>query len=293
MRRFPLLLFICCLSALTSCRTRPVPEAYGVYAETEKGLTRLGGQKITLRGNILKQIGGVEGPTGFDCERLKAFVVYEKALNVGAIQVARLEFSGKTELPAGPFGVIAADMRIWVPVARVEVVVKPVEGKTDMYFVEPQKALEKGFYALYFYSFDEWPSVTLAYDVVVGKAGDFPSYRARREQNQKSFRGEAERLLANVNRIFNEKAYGSLTEVYRPNGEVLAGEQFQKFADGMRTLQASAGSIVSSRIISVEVSESADSGRIALETRYERSGVQREQMRIQRIGGTFFVTSLD
>jgi hypothetical protein len=292
MRRFSVLLFICCLSTLISCGTRSVPEAYGIYAQSQKGLTRLEGQKITLKGNILKQIGGIEGPSGFECQRLKAFVVYEKGVSVDAIKVARLEFSGKAELPAGPFGTIAADMRIWVPVAQVDFVVKPVNGKTDMYFIEPQRALEKGFYALYFNSFDEWPSVTLAYDVVVGKAGDFPSYSAAREQDRKVFRGEAERLLAAVNRIFNGKDYASLTEVYRPNGRVLAGEEFQKLADGMRTLQATAGEIVSSQIVAVEVSENADSGRIELQTSYERGGVQREQMRIQKFGERFFITSL-
>ena len=293
MTRDFLVLVVSLCFALFSCSTRPVPDGYGMYVESEKGLTPLMGQTIVLKGNILKAIGGIEGPSGFECERLKTFVVHQQGVQVNLIKVSQLKFLGGANLPAGPFGSIKADMQFWVPNAPIDCTVKPVEGKKDMYYVQPTQPLATGLYALYFYSFDEMPPVTLAYDVVVGKKSDFPSYSTKREQDRGLVRREAERLLSAMNRIFNVREFGSLSEVYQPDGRPLSGEQLDKFKDGMRTLRRTAGAIVTSRIVTVHAAETAASGVIELDTNYETSGVQRERMRIQKVGEKFFITSLE
>jgi hypothetical protein len=163
-----------------------------------------------------------------------------------------------------------------------------------MLYVMPSEPLDNGLYALYFDSFGDLsaPTQNIAYDIVVGNLSDFPSYAAKVAQTKQEMRSRADKLLAVMNHIFNEKDYARLREVYRPNGSELSGDELKAFTEGMQTWRSTAGSIESSKIVGEQISESGEAGTFELETTYEKSGIQREELQVKKFADGFFVTFL-
>ncbi|MGD0511373.1 MAG: hypothetical protein ABSA33_06060, partial [Candidatus Micrarchaeaceae archaeon] len=188
----------------------------------------------------------------------------------------------------------AVDINLWVPSKIIDTAVRPVAGHTDMFYVTPSQPLSNGLYVLYFYSFGSIgdPSANTAYDVVVGDAKDYPSYATRISQEQHEIRVKAEALLAAMNQVFNQEDLPALKDVYRPNGTALGGDELKTYADGMRTWRETAGKVEASKIVSEKYLDNGELGVFELETTYEKSGVQHEELRVRRFNNDFFVISL-
>jgi hypothetical protein len=286
------LLFSVVICGLVSCG-RTLPKSYGIYAESESGLERLPGQQIVLRGSLFSAVGGIEGPSGIHCKELKSFVVFKQDVKADSIKLTRVDF--KSEMTVRDmFAARAIDVKLWIPSTPINIDIKPVDGHPDMLYVMPSAPLGNGLYVLYFNSFGDLsaPTQNIAYDIVVGNLSDFPSYAAKVAQAKQEIRPQADKLLAAMNHIFNEKDYVRLREVYRPNGSELSGNELKSFTDGMQTWRNTAGSIESSKIVSEEISESGEAGTFDLDTTYEKSGMQREELQIRKFPEGFFVTSL-
>jgi hypothetical protein len=277
---------------LVSCGPS-LPKNYGVYAVGNQGLVQLSGQQVMLRGSLLNAIGGIEGPSGPQCRKLDSFIVFKQDMKADSIKVARVEFQSQVTV-RDIFAARTVDVNLWVPSKTIDMGVKPVEGHTDMFYVTPSLPLNNGLYVLYFNSFGSIgdPSANTAYDVVVGDAKDYPSYATRIGQEQHEMRVKAEALLATMNQVFNQEDFPALKDIYRPNGIALSGDELRAFTDGMRTWKETSGKVESSKIVSEKFLDNGDLGAFELETAYEKSGVQREELQIRKFGNEFFVTSL-
>ena len=74
---FSFLLLVSGLLPMFGCG-KSLPDAYGVYADTNHGQILLQGQGVHVVGNMLRPIPGLSGPSGPECGSVKEFVVYEK-----------------------------------------------------------------------------------------------------------------------------------------------------------------------------------------------------------------------
>ena len=101
---------------LVGCR-RPLPEAYGVYADTNRGQLLLQGQVTRVVGNMLRPIPGLNGPSGMECGSLKDFIVYKKDVQPDSIGLTRLDFVREANIP-GFFGVTRGKINLWLPKNR-------------------------------------------------------------------------------------------------------------------------------------------------------------------------------
>jgi len=277
---------------LVSCGPS-LPKNYGVYAVGNQGLVQLSGQRITLRGSMLNAVGGIDGPSGPQCRKLDYFIVFKQDLKADSIKVARVEFQSQMTV-RDIFAARAVDINLWVPSKIIDTGIKPVEGHADMFYVTPSQPLGNGLYVVYFNSFGSIgdPSENIAYDVVIGDAKDYPSYAARISQEQHEMSAKAAALLASMNRVFNQEDFPALKDIYRPNGIALSGDELRAFTDGMRTWKETSGKVESSKIVSEKFLDNGDLGVFGLETTYEKSGVQHEELQVRRFNNDFFVISL-
>ena len=270
-----------------------LPKNYGVYAVGNQGLVQLTGQQVTLRGSILNAIGGIEGPSGPQCKKLDSFIVFKQDMKADSIKVTRVEFQGQIQV-RDIFAARAVDINLWVPSKIIDTAIKPVAGHTDMFYVMPSQPLSNGLYVLYFDSFGSIgnPSENIAYDVVIGDAKDYPSYATRISQEQHEMSAKAGALLASMNQVFNQEDFPALKDIYRPNGIALSGDELRAFTDGMRTWKETSGKVELSKIVSEKFLDNGDLGVFELETTYEKSGVQQEELQVRRFNNGFFVISL-
>jgi hypothetical protein len=280
-----------CLSvlafALVACR-QSLPEAYGIYANTNRGRLPLQGESVAIAGNILNPIPGLQGPSGTECSSLRDFIVYQKDVEPEHVGLARLEFFPETQITAF-LAPTRVRVNLWLPKETLQVDVKPVEARRDMYFIAPRKPLDKGFYALYIGSFGgAFGTENRVYDLVVGSIKDFPSYQARLEQ----LRNDAGRVIGHMNQLLNEAAYSQLGDVYRPGGSILSGEDLQTFISGNKTWLGSSGKILRSDVTGVSLSDDGRNVQCAVKTTYEKIGPRQEAMTLEKIGEQYFVTQI-
>ena len=272
--------------------SKPLPDAYGIYADTNGGQTLLAAQNVRVAGTMLNPIPGLVGPSGFECSSLEDFVVYKKDVSPDAVHLVRLNFVSDVQIH-GIFGSNQSRINLWLPKDRIEVDVKPVEEKRDMYIVAPREPLDNGFYALYIGSFGgEMVMGGQVFDVVVGSAADYPSYAAAAKSRETQLRSDASALLTKMNDLLDKKDYSHLEDVYRPEGSKLSGTSLQTFIDGNQTWISSTGRILSSEIVSVFPSDDGQSARCSVKTTYEKAGVQEESLTIRKIGDQYFITEL-
>jgi len=92
--------------------------------------------------------------------------------------------------------------------------------------------------------------------------------------------------------VFNQEDFPALKDIYRPNGIALSGDELRAFTDGMRTWKETSGKVESSKIVSEKFLDNGDLGVFGLETTYEKSGVQHEELQVRRFNNDFFVISL-
>lgn len=270
-----------------SCH-RSSPEAYGIYADTDHGRLSLQGQTVSIVGNVLNPVAGIAGPSGAECSSLKQFIVYEKDVPPTAIGLVRLDFAFGKQIP-GFVGSTRVDVKLWLPTEVVEVEIKPIEERRDMYLIAPKKELGKGFYALYIGSFGAlFESQKRVYDITVGAAKEFPSYQAQLEQ----LKSTAATLIAKTNRVLNAKSYEQLGDVYRPDGKLLAGEDLLQFVKGSQTWLSSAGKILKSEVAAVAPSAGGDSIQCSVTTTYEKIGAQQEMVTVKKLDGQYFITQI-
>lgn len=279
------------LLSLLGCG-RSLPEAYGIYADTNHGMLRLKGQGARLAGNMMSYYAGLTGPSGVECDSLRDLIVYEKDVNPNSITVAKLQFL-KDGRVSTLFSSSQVSVNLWVPSnAQVEVDVKPVEQRRDMYIVTPRTQLDRGFYALYMGRFGGGGgSEGGVFDFVVGSASEFPSYATALTTRREEVKKSAVAVLDRMNEMLNARDYRHLDDVYRPDGRTLSGAELQAFAAGNQTWLSTAGRIIKSELISVTPADN-DSARCSVKTTYEKTGPQEESVTIRRIGSQYVVTEL-
>jgi hypothetical protein len=277
---------------VTGCRAH-MPDAYGIYADTNHGQISLPGQPIVGAGNFMSAYFGVRGPSGPECRSLEDFIVYKKDVDPEALGLSKLDF-----LREGPVaGFLGAQQKIhvnlWVPESHaIEVDVKPVEDHRDMYIVKPRQKLDRGFYVLHVGPFrGDISTEVRVFDIVVGSASDYPSYETQVKKDENDFQINAGSLLAKMNQLLNRGDYQHIQDVYRPDGNILSGSDLRSFVAGNQTWLSDSGKIVKSEITSVKLINENEA-RCSVVTTYEKAGVQQESMTIRRIGGQFFITDL-
>jgi hypothetical protein len=291
MKQSCLTVWLILLLLLTGCG-KSLPENFGVYADTNHGLIELKGARATLRGNLFSAYGGLEGPSGAECDKLERFIVYKEGVGSDDIRVAELGFqrAGKVDAILTKQSI---DLNLWVPQNAVSVAIKPVKDRPSMYVVEPRAPLQKGFYALYFRDFGSpMEGGSAVYDIAVGKAMDFPSYRDALKTKSDKLKEEASRLLGSLNDIYKSEDFSQLESVYRPSGQVLSGAELQEFVSGTRTWREASGGIVNSRITGQQILDGGNRGVFELVTTYAKAGVQKESIEVRQIGDRYFITAL-
>jgi hypothetical protein len=273
---------------------KSLPDAYGVYANTNHGQLVLAGQPIRSVGNLMSSYFGVAGPSGPECSSVKEFIVYKKDIDPNSLRVVRLQFL-RDGAVAGIFGLGQSNVSInlWVPNRdHVDVEVKPVQGKQDMYLVKPRSPLEKGFYALTTGQFQgDIGSEVRVYDLVIGSVNDFPSYASALATLQDEVKKNGPQLLDKLNQLLNQGDYQHLGDVYRPDGRMLSGVELQTFVAGNQTWLSTAGKVLKSDLITVAPIDE-NSARCTVRTTYEKAGAQDESVTVRKIGGQYFVTEV-
>ncbi|GEM_PF-4615673 len=271
---------------------KSLPEAYGIYADTDRGQFLLKRQDLQTAGNIMSFFAGLTSPSGTECGSLKQFIVYEKDVSPDSVGLVQLQFLKEGNVSA-IFGSQHTTVNLYVPNRdRIDIDIKPVEQRRDMYLISPRQPLPKGFYALYLGKFGvEIGTQSRVYDLVVGSVKDFPSAAAAVQAKQNTIKEAAPALLEKMNSMLNRGSYEHLQDVYRPEGTILAGSELQTFVSGNQTWLGNAGKILKSEIMDVTpLGES--SAKCRVRTTYEKAGAQEESVTIAKIGDHYFVTGL-
>lgn len=271
---------------------RSLPEAYGIYIDTNHGRVQLRGHGVQLAGNMMSYFSGLTGPSGAECDSLKEIVVYQKNIEPGSVHLAKLQFL-KTGRVSQIFGTSLITVNLWVPNQdQVELDIRPVEQRRDMYILKPRQGLENGFYAISVGRFGgEMGSPGQVYDFVVGSAKDFPSYVAALTNRKDEAKKSAPALLDKLNRMLNRAEYEHLGDVYRPGGRALSGDALDNFVKGNQTWLSTSGKVVKSEVIAV-VPIDENNARCTVRTTYEKTGAQQESVTIGKIEGRYFVTDM-
>jgi hypothetical protein len=163
------------LLAILGCGKK-LPDAYGVYADTNHGQIVLPGQATRVAGTLLSPMPGLDGPSGPECSSLNDLIVYQKDVPPEAFGIVKLQFAGNADIPSIFGAPVHTRINLWMPKDRVEFDVKPMDKRPDMYVVSPRTPLAKGFYALYIGSFGgDMGMGGRVYDIAVGSVSDFPS----------------------------------------------------------------------------------------------------------------------
>lgn len=282
---------------LISCGklTEKLPENYGIYANTDKGLTALSGQKVHVKGNLLEAISGLKGASGAECASLSNFIVFEKDINPKHIRLSSLEFkeSGSVQ---NLFGRDSVEVNLWTRARNIDFDVSPIEGKKDMYRITPKEKLNEGFYALHFGGLENMSMLEASlgnnvYDIVIGNKSRYLSKEEMKRNDDERLKAEAGKLLQAMNGFFNNKEYGKIKDIYRPDGRVMINEEWQEFAKGFATWLGEAGAIKESSILSTEVN--GEEGIFSVQTIYEKKGAQTERLIVRKMGEGYFITSLE
>lgn len=271
---------------------KSLPDAYGIYANTNHGRLQLSGQVVQRAGNIMSYYPGLIGPSGQECTSLSELIVYEKDVSPTSIGVVKLQFVKQASI-SNIFSATTVTVNLWVPTKdQVEVDVKPVERRQDMYILTPRHRLDNGFYAVYIGPFGgDLGTQNRVYDFVVGSAKDFPSYVSALNSRQDEVRKNAPALLDKMNQLLNQGDYQHLADVYRPDGRILEGAELQTFVTGNQTWLSTSGKVLKSELITVSPIDE-NSARCAVRTTYEKTGVQEESVTVRKIGGQYFVTEM-
>jgi hypothetical protein len=263
------------------------PDAYGVYADTDHGRMALAGQEVRVAGNVMHSFPGLIGPSGMECKSLNEFIVYKKGIDPDSIRLTRLQFVHQL-MVRQILGLDWMKVNLWMSNQRVDLDIKAVEERRDIYIVVPRKKLDRGFYELHMGEFGAGP----AYDLVVGSAADFPSYEAAISAWEAEFRKKSSALLLRLNLMLNQNDYTNLQDVYRPDGKILNNTELQEFENGSREWLDHSGRIVKSDILGITVSENGQSAQLDVTTTYEKAGLQQESVTIKKIGNEYFVVAI-
>jgi hypothetical protein len=266
---------------------KPLPAAYGIYANTDHGQITLKQQQPRSIGNMFSSTSGLTGPSGPECDALKSFIIYQKDVEPSRVGLERLSFVQSGQI-SNLLSVTQVRINLWQPVEHIDMEIRPVEERRDMYTFVPRTPLPKGFYSLHVGSFYGGQ----VYDIVVGSAKDFPSYADAQAKRGEEAKKAARSLLAQLNDLLNRGDYSRLQEVYRPSGRALSNEELKEFAEKNQTWLGNAGKILNSEVTAVTVLDGSNSGRCSVKTTYEKAGAQGELVTIAKIGDRYFITEI-
>lgn len=277
------------LTATIGC-SRSYPDAYGIYADTDRGQLSLHARRMQIAGNMMSMdyFAGMNAPEGPECSSAKDFIVYKRDIDLSSLRLVKMAFVTEGRLRA-----TTVRVNLWVPdFNAIEFDVKPVEEHRDMYVVVAKKPLDRGFYGLCVGRCDgNMGAESNLYDLVIGRSSDFPSYAMAAKNRDAEVRENAAALLTKLNDILNHGDYQHLQDVYRPDGSILAGPDLQSFASGSQTWLTNAGQILKSDITAVSLIDDQDA-HCVVKTTYQKMGVQEESITVRKIGNRYFVIAM-
>jgi hypothetical protein len=286
----PLSLVIVVLTVL-GCGKK-LPDSYGIYADTNHGQLLLPGQKVKRVGDFLASASGLDGPSGAECRSLKDFIVYGKDASPDSIHLVRLEFARDATVPVIFGASVQTRANLWLPNRHIDVEVRPVEARPDMYIVAPRTPLDKGFYALYMESAGGGLGTDgRVYDIAIGSINDFPSSSMTAKAQEEEIKANTNSLLGKLNQITEQNDYRHLDDVYRPHGQILSGSELQKYVDGNQVWLNSAGKVLSSEITGVSLVRE-DRAEVVVKTLYAKLGFRQEVVAIEKIDGRYFIAEI-
>ena len=169
-----------CSSDKTSNAPAPpkeqLPEAYGVYANTDKGLFRLPGQPIVIKYNewLVWRCAGLENLSNVKSKSVSDFIIYDKEIIIRNLTLSKLEL--KKDMTLRQMGCMRSDTmqiknaNLWSAAQNIDFDVIPIEEKRDMYRLKPTDKISSGIYAIIYgdmnscgLSFDD----PKAYDITI------------------------------------------------------------------------------------------------------------------------------
>lgn|GEM_PF-6295383 len=277
---------------LYSCSDK-IPMNYGIYASSNHELHPLKSQSTIVNGNLLESISGLKGTSGTIFDKLDYIIVYKQDVKADDIKLSKL-YLNRGSYVRNLFGSSYVELNLWTVEKTIEINVSPIENKKDMYKVTMVHPIENGFYAIDFGTLTNRNTASAfnkaAYDFVIGNSVE--PYRSAEEiqtMNIQEFSANAERLLSQVNDLFNKKDYNAIRKIYHnTDGNEFNDSSWNSMIDGFKNWSSQAGAIKFSKIIGKSVNENY--GTFALQTEYEKVGQVNEELRIQRKDGSYFIT---
>lgn len=295
MKRLIFFLFLSAFALLSSFCSQNLPEHYGIYANTDKGMIALSSQKVLFKGNLMESITGLKSPTGTDFVTADSFIVYKENINSEIIRLSQLEFKrwGSVQNIMGRSNV---EVNLWVASKPIDINIAPINGRADMYKITPITQLPKGFYAIHSGGLENRSTIeasmgNIVYDFVIGSAEDYPSYAVMKKRNEERLTKEANNLLKELNAFYNSKEVDKIKLIYRPNGEIFSDSKWREFSSGLNTWFEGAGKVKESKIIKSSITENR--GMFTVQTLYTKKGKQTEKLVIQSVNGKYYITSLE
>jgi hypothetical protein len=281
--------------ALWGCGQK-LPESYGVYSDTDKGLIALQSQKILFSGNLMNAITGIKNASGAECNSINHFIVYEKDMNPEAITLSRLEFK-KGDSVQSPFGSNYVTINLWVSARKIDVDKSPITEKPGMYKLTFKTKLEPGFYAIHYGGLNQISTIeasagNFAYDIVIGKASDYPSHEAMKVRIEERITTEANILLKAMSDAYNNRNLSKMRDVYWPNGQAMTDSELNNFVKGQDIWMKKSGKILEAKIAKADIPDE-HGGLFQIATTYELKGTLEEKMGIRKLNDKYYVTYLE
>ena len=287
--------YICLIIVLLygySCKEK-FPESYGIYTVSESKFYYIEPQKLTFKGNLFSSISGLKEATGINHNSVKELIVFEKDVNPKKIYLTKLRFQEGCEVQ-DLFDKLYIELKLWTADNNIKIEIVPVDGKNDMYRIIPGSPLVDGFYALHFGELTNKETISsidqVVYGFVIGSMiKPYESYENKKNETDKLLSENAEKILPQINNLFNNKNYNELRKMYlKPDESQFSDTEWNKQIEGFSNWYIQSGKIISS-VITNKLIEN-NTGTFQLQTNYEKLGIINEELVVVFKDNSYFVT---
>lgn len=270
------------------------PENYGVYVYTDDNYVSLNSQKILYKGNLLQSITGLNCPAGSEFKKINSIIVYLEGLNSNVIQLDKLKFKRY-----GSINNITSKSNIavnmYVTAQKIKADIKPISSTPNMYRLKFQNPLVEGFYGIHFGGLNKSSTLEaatgrIAYDFVLGKSEDYPSYDLLKAKNENKTKEQFRIQIEKLNNLYSNKKFSDICNIYWPKGKKMKGKILDDYVKESEIWFETAGKVKQYKLIRAKFSEF--SGVITIKTVYEKIGARSEKFTIRKIENKYVFTSI-
>jgi len=277
------------------CCSSNMPENFGVYASIKGEFIPLIKQKVIFKGNLLESIMGLNSPSGKDFKNVDYLLIFLEGVNPEFIKLSKLKFKRYGSINNTMIGKSNIEINYWTISKEISFKIAPVFSKKNMYKLNLKNPLAEGFYALHFGDLDINSTIEasigkFAYDFVIGKCENYPSYNVIKKQNETKLKEKAAGIISKFNNLYNNNQFYDIGEIYWPDGYRMTGNKLETYIQGSTNWFKNAGKVESHTIRTVNISEFV--GIITVETVYEKIGNQFEQFTIKLVGNNYVLTAI-